>query len=223
MNHRNHSRFFRFYPLLLVFALSSSASAKNEEKRESPRDSEIQVTLLGQPCFLKGPFDKDTLKAIHAIGPAQLPEISLSQLPGTKDRFQKALDQVKSARGIPTLLDSYREKLGRRLEAQTEIIKALIRFKQNRNISEVMKTAKTYLPEEKLKGFQALLTKKSSSSNPSEELMQNYNDGIEADPEQEFHRITNDKMHLQYACSFDEAGETPDESPDESPGPSHGK
>jgi hypothetical protein len=214
INRRNST----FSPLLLaslalalaapLFSAYGASKLEDANAASKSKDNEVQVTLLGQPCFLKGPFDKDTLKAIHSIGPAQVPEISISQLPHTKERFQKTLEVVRSARGVPTLLDPYREKMSRRLEAQTELLKALIQFKQNKNIQEVMKTARNYLPEEKLKSFQSILMKKPSSTLSNEALLEAYNDGIEADPEQEFHRIINQKMHIQYACSFDESLES---------------
>jgi len=196
-----------------VFAYSAlhsiTLSAKN-----SPQTG-IHITLLGQPCLLQGPLDEATLRAIHAIGPAQIyPEISTEDFKSSKEQIRKALKKLHAGTTIPSLLDRYRDKLKKRLEAQVAFFEDFEVAQKKNDPQLLMKSLKRYLKSSDLQQFEKILKKlgaapKSSSPNSSQnretidQAYDFYNDSIEPDPEEEFHRAIK-KLDVQYTCSFEE-------------------
>ncbi|CAM6054746.1 unnamed protein product [Sphagnum tenellum] len=166
--------------------------------------TEIRVTLLGQPCTLEGPFDAEMLKAIHGIGPAQIyPTLSANNIPDSLEQSKKALDKIRANNSFHSLLDRYREKLRKRLEAQVNFLTALQKAKSTNETNPLLKMVSLYLGPKELKSFAALL-KKSPHFPPDtiEALLEQFNDAIEPDPETEFHRAIK-KLGIQYLCVFD--------------------
>lgn len=168
--------------------------------------AEIKVTLFGQPCLLQGPTDVATLKLIHSISPAEIDPTDSADL-------KRILAKIKSpaSLSLPPQLDHYRESLTKRLEAQiafheaseifskTGKIDALAALEQKYFSSRESKTAKTY---------QAQLAKfaKKGPATETYSLMEVFNEGIEPDPEEEFHRAIH-KINIEYNCSYD-SGDT---------------
>jgi hypothetical protein len=172
--------------------------------------TQIHVTLLGQPCLLQGPLDESTLKTIHAIGPAQLyPSLSTSDPSSSKSEAKKAFEKIKTTSNLPSLLDRYREKLLKRLEAQIAFFDNLGAVIKTHHSTALQKIGKKYIRHD-FNQFQELLKKidkPSKKSEPFRELLDqifdSYNDRIEPDPEEEFHRAIK-RLNIQYMCSFDE-------------------
>jgi hypothetical protein len=200
--------------LVSLFTLLSPTEPASWAK--TTPETKIHVTLLGQPCLLEGPYDEATLKSIHSIGPAQLyPNLSASEPSNSRENAKKALDTIRNTPTLPSLLDRYRERLGRRLEAQIQFLESLEGFKKNQKIPPLLKIGKRYLQDRDLRSFEATAKKldgprKGASASTIrdliEQLMDTFNDGIERDPEEEFHRAIK-KMTVQYTCSFEESEE----------------
>lgn len=186
---------------------SDSAWAKT-----SPQ-TEIHITLLGQPCLLQGPFDEFTLKTIHSIGPAQLyPVIALEEIKNSKKSAQKAIEKLRLSSSLPSLLDRYKAKLTRRLEAQIGFLDAIETLSESGEYEAIIKMSKNYLKKadyQKLKN-KVIALKPSSKSlknqDKANQLFDFYNDLIEPDPEEEFHRAIK-KLNIQYRCSFEDSEE----------------
>lgn len=185
--------------------------------RPAPQ-TEIHVTLLGQPCLLQGPFDQATLRTIHAIGPAQIyPTISVQSTPKEKEDLQKAFEQVKGSTSLPSLLDRYRDKLSNRLKAQLAFLTAIDDYKITHQPARLQKIGKEYLTTKGLRLYLASIKKlETSKKNPTierenlEKVFDTYNEEIEPDPESEFHRAIK-KLNVQYTCSFEDTEEFSDE------------
>jgi len=199
----------------LIVLLTSSFWAKPILAKTTPQ-TQIHVTLLGQPCLLQGPLDESTLRLIHAIGPAQLYPTLLSSDPNlSKSEAKKALEKIRSASNLPSLLDSYREKLGKRLEAQIAFLESIgIATKTHQSLA-LQKTSKKYLKQEP---FQLIhLFKSIDAPSKHHTVMRDvidqafdlFNDNIEPDPEEDFHRAIK-KLNIQYHCSFEEGEAEPD-------------
>lgn len=176
--------------------------------------TKIHVRLLGQPCLLQGPFDELTLKTIHSIGPAQIyPTLSTTDLNSSLDEAQKSLEKIKRVNSIPSLLDRYRDKLGKRLEAQIAFFEGLNLIKTTHKSVHFLETGKKHLKNNDFRQFEILLKKIDSPGKgtlPIQELMEQifdlYNESIEPDPEAEFHRAIK-KINVEYMCSFEESEE----------------
>lgn len=190
--------------VVIIFLSSVSSWAKTAPQ------TQIHVTLLGQPCLLEGPFDEITLKAIHSLGPAQLyPNITPSDPTNSKDQTRKTLEKLRSS-SLPSLLDRYRERLSRRLEAQLAFLEALDSFIKMNKAGPLLKAGKRYLRDREMKGYETQLKKihgprKNTSQfrDAVDQLMETFNEGIEKDPEEDFHRAIK-RMDVQYTCTFEE-------------------
>lgn len=189
-----------------LFCLPSPGWAKTTPQ------TEIRVTLLGQSCLLQGPFDEATLKMIHSIGPAQIyPNIQSPDSPHALEQTRHALSQLRSSTSLPSLLDRYREKLGKRFDAQIAFLNGLEVVPKNAQYASLQKAGKLYLKKEDINSFESLLkkllhSKKETQKSIGEQLFDLYNEGIEQDPEEEFHRAIK-KLNVQYTCSFEESDE----------------
>ena len=181
------------------------------------------MTLLGQPCILQGPFDEPTLKKIHAIGPAQVyPNLSASDLGLSARDARNSLTKVRSFQGLPPVFDGYQKRLSKRLEAELAFLNGLETFQKVHQTQPLFDIAKIHVRSKNLKDFEALLKKLKLSSNLGapqykalmEQLLDSYNESIEADPEEEFHRALK-RLKIKYVCSFEEL-EAPSETSDDS-------
>lgn len=176
--------------------------------------TEVHVTLLGQPCLIQGPFVELILKSIHSIGPAQIyPTLSLQNIPVSLEQSRKALEKIRLSSSLHSLLDRYREKLRKRLEAQVAFMTALLQSQKVNQSIVLLKTASQYLQGRDLRTFEGLLKKNHLSEKANltnaenlDSLFDLFNEAIEPDPEAEFHRAIK-KLGIQYICSFEENDE----------------
>jgi hypothetical protein len=197
---------------------------------------QVKVVLLGQPCLLQGPYPEEVLLNVHSIGPAQLYSNLSIESSGNfsqesydksyKDTLQnlkKSLQKIRSNIHFPNDLDPYREKLGKRFEAQIAFFEAVVESSnkgphQKSFTESLSKTAKQYLRAGSIDKFNSLFKKIENTHKNgtllgkilpktliemTSELFDFYNDNIEPDPESEFHRAVK-KMHIEYRCSFEE-------------------
>lgn len=180
--------------IVLSFSLTSPSWAKTTPQ------TQVHVKLLGKPCLLQGPFDEPTLNSIHSIGPDQIyPSFASPDSQEARQTTRQAIDKVKTVNNqLPSVFDRYREKLAKRLEAQLAFLDALKLGKSE----GLIKAARKYLEKNAEKRFETLLKKKTSAKETQDQLFEIYNDGIEPDPEEEFHRALK-KLNVQYTCSFE--------------------
>ncbi len=177
---------------------------------------ELKISLFGQPCLLRGPFDEPTLQRIHSISPAEL------EPPESRELAQKQLDRVKAAQPIPAALDHYRNSQMKRIAAQQDFFQALETARKNKKADALIAVAKKHFRSKDAKdrrAFDALAAKyKAKESGAS--LLESFRDGIEPDPQEEFHRVTR-QLNIQYVCSFEDDGieENADSVGAESPEP----
>jgi hypothetical protein len=175
--------------------------------------TEVRVTLLGQPCMLQGPYSEESLKLIHTLGPAQIyPNLSTPDVPGTEGQVQASLAKLHNIKNLPNVLDRYREQLTLRLQHQLLFLRSL---QGGQPAAALLKLGKTVLKDQELKKYEiigkklALLTKGTPAFHSTiEDLFESFNEGIEPDPEPEFHRAIK-KLKIQYNCSFEENDESP--------------
>jgi hypothetical protein len=187
------------------------------------RAESLSVDLLGQQCSLKGPFSSAVLKAIHELSPDRLypPEFSPEVSDG-RDQTRGALDRLKK-RGTgttPAALDRYRERVGRRLEAQLAFYEAWQAARRENKAQLLGERVRRYLSgrgrtefETQLKRWEGKpgsnLASLFKNNDAATALFVSYNDAIEADPQEDFHR-TIEKMGIRYECAFHEAAEESD-------------
>lgn len=174
------------YGLLLFSVLAQANTAPS---------TEIRVSLFGQPCTLKGPVDERSLRQIHALSPEQIYPEREPRLSGGPTR--RSLEKLRAFQNVPAALDHYRERLIKRLEAQLVLLEALEGFRKNHKSAPIMDAAKTYLSPRRIKEFEVALKKADI-----DQIFDTFSDGIEPDPEEEFHRAIH-RMSIQYACSFE--------------------
>jgi hypothetical protein len=188
------------FGFLMISVLGTSVLA------QANAETEMKVTLFGQPCVLRGPLDLAQLKAIHSISPEQVyPPITEVYTP---EPTRKALEKLKKSEPTPPALDRYREKLKARLEAQLELLNALENSKKLKETAPMIAAAKAHLQAKRLKDFEMIVAKAGPSPKQEQldQLFENYNEGIEPDPEEEFHKAIR-KINVHYVCSFEEESE----------------
>lgn len=191
--------------LLSIF--SQQTLAKQDDKAHFAPPAEIPVTLFGQPCVLSGPVSSETLKACHSISPEQLPPAR------TSDQARRLLEKLRKAQNIPSALERYRERLSRRLEAQIAFFNGLAAAKKSGRAADLISATKGQIPEKQAKNFEALVKKDPVASWNSaiiDQITDSYNDWIEQNPEEEFHRAI-ERMNIRYTCSFEESEESEEE------------
>lgn len=195
--------------VLLLSSLLPALGPAVARASASP-STEIRVSLFGQPCILQGPTDERTLRVIHSLSPEQLypqRDAPLSSAP-----TRRALDKLRAVTGAPTGLDRYRERLAKRLEAQLALLGAIESFRKDHKTVAILAAGKNSLTGRRLKEFETAVKKAEgsktlSSRDTQDTLFDSFSDGIEPDPEEEFHRAIQ-RMNVQYTCSFEENGDT---------------
>jgi hypothetical protein len=179
-----------FFTSLYVITLATAAVG-----------AEIRVSLFDQPCQMSGPVDQASLKAIHSISPAQLPLVE------NRARAQESLDKVRAAKDVPAWLDPYRKNLMKRLEAQLAYYDALAAAKKSGKAGPLLEAVKKHLPEKRYPEFEAAATKLEATkfAEPgAQRLTDSYNELIQPDPEEEFHRAIG-RAKVKYACTFEDS------------------
>lgn len=195
--------------LLLFGGLPSVSGLAARPAHAAPNRQQLKVSLFGQPCLLQGPVDEKTLKVIHSLSPEQLypsQEGALSAAPS-----RKTLEKLKAVTGAPAGLDRYRERLTKRLEAQIAFLSAVENLRKDQKAAPLIAVVKANTSSRRAKEFEAAVKKAEASkslakSETLDALFDSYNEGIESDPEEEFHRAIQ-RMGVQYACSFEEHGD----------------
>jgi hypothetical protein len=184
------------YLMLLALALADGTAFCLSQQASAAPQTEIHVSLFGQPCVLLGPVTEANLRTIHSLSPEQLyPERGTTL---TAEPTRQALEKIRGIASIPSVLDRYRERLVKRFEAQLAVLEALENFRKTHKPSALQAVGKKYLSGKKQKEFEAQLKKIDADL-----LFDTFSDGIEADPEDEFHRAIH-KINVQYTCSFEE-------------------
>lgn len=167
------------------------------------RRNQASVTLFGQPCTLSGPFSVDALKALHSISPEQMPS------PGNESEAKQQLQKLLHAKQVPQGLESYRERLKKRLEGYLAFFSGLSEAKKNGRSADLLSAAKKHL-KKKHEDFDEQVKQAGKEAPPTswsaatiEKLQASYLDLIEPSPEEDFHRATQ-RMSVEYSCSFEE-------------------
>ncbi len=181
--------------LLLTSTFGWGGPSPTPSRAPAPK-KEIKVTLFGQPCVLAGPADETTLQLVHSISPEQIYPNGTPTLASTRASELKSVLAKLDKGGIPAPLDHYRERLSRRLSAQIEFIDAVDAAKKQKKPALIDKAV-----SQNCKG--SLKKKAALGSEQLEALFESYNDCIEAEPEEDFHRAIQ-RMGIQYSCAFDE-------------------
>jgi predicted RNase H-like nuclease (RuvC/YqgF family) len=206
------TRLFNFIiPIVALAACLLGTKSWGKPPIAKPNTKEIRVTLFGQPCQLQGSLDESVLKLIHSVSPAQLyPSHAQSSPNEAKNNTRRALEKLRSLRGLPPELDRYRDRLARRLEAQTAFFDGIEASRSSHKAEPLLSLTKRYIAEKSDKKFEALAKKIESKpaniAELTEQLLDLYNDGIEPDPEEEFHRAIR-RLKVEYVCSFDDVEE----------------
>jgi hypothetical protein len=208
--------------LLLVGGLLACWPAAPELARAAPSSREIRVALFGQPCSLQGPADEQTLRVIHSLSPDQLYPSRESVL--TSLSTKRSLEKLRAITGTPPALDRYRERLTKRLEAQLALLTAFESLRKDHKSAPVIAAGKAHLNARRSKEFERAVKKAEASktlakNDTLDSLFDSFSDGIEADPEEEFHRSIQ-RMGIQYACTFEEhsgVGEDGEDEDEEAP------
>lgn len=201
---------FAFLPLAWVSLATLQAQAANTPG--PAKTTRLPVKLFEQPCVLQGPLDEATLKAIHQISPNQLgpPQSADASI----DKAKKSLERLKAAKGFPSSFDKYRDRQAKRLEAQITFLKALQEGKASKKAAPVLAAGKVLLKPKALAAFETLAKKMETPEAATdagmrgllEQLFEQFNEAVEADPEEDFHRALR-KLNVEYDCAFEDSGE----------------
>src|SRR4051794_38218221 len=109
-------RVFPRESLILPCIIVAMTVASGRAYAVGAANHEVRVSLFGQPCTLQGPLDERALRVVHSLSPDQIYPQRENTLTAAPTR--RALEKLKSLNGAPAGLDRYRERLGKRLEAQ---------------------------------------------------------------------------------------------------------
>lgn len=200
-------------PPAAVTNAPADPTAQTAQTANDAQLTRINVTLLGQTCLLQGPVEEGTLKAIHALGPAQLyPNLVLSEPKSAKNQIKHALSKLQSgsAPQLPSqmalLLKPYREKLINRLEAQLAFLEAAELVNKSHDPQPLQNLEAKFFKKPDTRSFEAALKKlKGPIKGPNhyqeimDQIFDTYNDEIEPDPENAFHKAI-EKVEIQYRC-----------------------
>lgn len=182
------------------------------------KDTEIKVSLFGQPCTLIGPKDAATLKAIHAVSPEQIPPVR------SEAQALVALERIKKSSRLPGELNIYIDKIEKYVLSQQAFYQGLAAARRDKNSDRFLEQVEKHLREgaiHKVAGkpqlpsdLKAALEKsiKESSEAALQELIDihaTYSDEL---PEEFFHRAIK-KIGIRYVCTFEE-GSIADEAPE---------
>lgn len=198
------------YPIMLNLLIFTSLHLISPASAATPpptmhSGNEITVTLFGQPCLLSGPIDNIALKAIHSISPEQ---VFIPEYPSL-EVVQKALGKIKIANSVPAGLDRYKDRLRRRLEAQISFLTGIAGAKKEMKSTPLLSATQPHIAPSRRSEF-ALQLKKIDSLKKWDSELQNklwdqFNDLIEPNPEEEFHKSIQ-RLKIHYTCEFsDEA------------------
>ena len=187
-----------FMYLIVLFGLSIGWTPL---AHAAPKEGEIKVKLFGQTCLLQGLTTAEVLSNVHAISPEQIYPDTTRAL--SADSFRHALEKLRKTT-IPSGLDHYRERLGRRFEKQVLFLSLLQKAKGDSAAAPVLGLKKE-LPSRAHKEFDSLARKNSAtrSAESLQEVFDFFSDQAEPDPEEEFHRVLK-KSGIHYTCSFEE-------------------
>jgi hypothetical protein len=172
-------------------------------------ESQIRVTLFGQPCALRGPFDESTLKAIHAISPEQAYSIRTAEdaEETTSAEVKQSLDKIsKPPLTPPAGLDRYRQRLAIRLRQLEDFFQGAEAARKTRSPSELIETGGLYLKGQEARSFSELAERFAETPKTDvaikARLFDLYSSAIEPDPEEEFH-LAIQRLNVSYSCAFD--------------------
>ncbi len=191
--------------LLLGVQLQPLNARAERKSKRSTTSSEIRVTLFGQPCLLNGPMDQESLKAIHAISPEQIP-------PATNaEQARRMIEKLKKNPTLPNVLDPYRERMTKRLEAQIAYFDAMANARKSGKGEPLFQAVKVHVQPKRWSEFQQFVKKFEIQDAVTEwndsvidQITGAYNEVIESNPEEDFHRAIK-RLRVQYACAFEEA------------------
>jgi hypothetical protein len=171
--------------------------------------SQIHVTLFGQPCALRGPFDESTLKAIHAISPEQTYSIRTAEdaEEATSAEVKQSLNKISKPALIPPAgLDRYRERLALRLRQLEDFFQGAELARKTHSPSELIETGGLYLKGVEARSFDELAERFAENQKTDvalkARLFDLYSSAIEPDPEEEFH-LAIQRLNVSYSCAFD--------------------
>lgn len=184
----------------LLILLASHAAQMAEAA--PARAAELRVQLFGQPCLLQGPLEEESLKRVHAISPEQLFPAPAEEL--TLAQLKAAASKLQSSGPYPAALDPYRAKLGRRLDAQIAFSEAREELARGKKDSPALSRLRKLYKGPAWKALEAGLRK----GNDAEKLSELFFEGIEPDPEEDFHRGIQ-RLGIRYDCAFEEQKEAP--------------
>ncbi len=170
------------------------------------QQAEIRVSLFGQPCQLSGPLTPSQLKDIHWISPEQIPAAP------TPEQIKEGLGRVSKKRlSLPPSLDRYRERLEKRLNAQSDFFKAMEQSKKSGKTAPLIDVSRNHAYSRQQKILEDLINRiakkkpiRSWEPLMAEAVRDAYNDAIEPHPEEEFHRAIK-HMGVKYTCMFEES------------------
>lgn len=196
-----------FLPLLfftLNYGWMQFASGANQHS--------IAVSLFGQTCQLRGPFDVSTLKAIHSISPEQMPR------PRSIKEAQLQQKRVRGLKKPPLILQRYLQQLDKQLGFTQEIFGAYEEARANRKADQLLTLGKDHLPAKKLIDLQTW-SKKLESKGPvppltTDTLIEWFEGSLGPNTEEEFHRVIR-ALKVDYSCSFDDSDTDTEDSTEE--------
>lgn len=213
---------------MIVTALTGFTVRAGTPSPQTSQENELEVTLFDQPCFLRGPLNKNTLKLIHSISPEQIePDLNIKgPLKDSTEKIRKSLERMKtlsstaSASGvtIPTQLEIYRERMTKRLEAELAFFDGLDAAKKTGKAGAMLELTSRHTRGKAVKDYETrvkkLEIKKFASGRGDdalEQLFEAYDQAIEPDPQEDFHRAIK-RMSVRYDCTFEEESEDEEES-----------
>ena len=196
--------------IFLVFLCLATTRGLAEEKR-----SEITVTLFGQTCTLSGPVSKGVLENLHGISPEKVPPIpTLAELKGIRNH----LSQLKT---ISPEIDQYKDHLRKRINAKIAFEESLQAAKKKGNpqksLDEFLVNIKEHVANHQVESFETAVRrnfqdqKKTWSPEFISLLRDRFENVIQPDPEEEFHKAIR-LSQIEYTCNFDETNDADDEN-----------
>jgi len=154
---------------------------------------ETKVNLFGQPCLIKGPFQKSELEIVHELSPAQLPEIRSAKV------AQHLLDKIDSTeKKYPKIFQSlgaYFGRLKNRISTQKKYFEAFDSYLKNSNQKQFKDAVEKLLPAAAKEGVSKHLAKPS-------DFTEYFHQNIEPVAETLFHRLIK-AADIQYECQFE--------------------
>lgn len=195
--------------LLIFFVLLSPLAAIGVSS-----GAKIDVKLFGRPCVLNGPVSEAVLKEIHALSPEVVyPEDIFNEVSvAHTDYLRKIREKAQKSVALPLQLDRYREKLGKRLDAEVAFFDAFLQAKKDGKADKLLAVGKRFLPEKRAKEFEAGVKAKMplKTKGAGVQLLELFHDGIEPDPQDLFHRAI-EKIKVYYQCTFEESSDDDDD------------